>query len=166
MCEDRKRKIGDGQRGEKNHRYGVRWSEEEKQLRRDYNKANGIKPPVRSGPMTEAQKANIGAGNKGKKRTPEQRAHLSQLRRGKKHGPYIRRSLSANDFPDNLIGLTFAQWTVLSRAPDRRDTKLFGRQTEYWLCTNGNRQREIALRNLIRAHKKVLAKQQQNLNGE
>ena len=57
---------------------GHHWSDAEKQLRRDYAKANGIKPPVRSGPMSEAQKAAIGAGNTGKKR-PEQSAHLSEI---------------------------------------------------------------------------------------
>lgn len=80
-------KIGDAQRGELNHRYGVSWDEEQKELRRQFNLENGIKPPVRSGPMSEEQKAAIGAGNRGKKRTPEQSAYLSSIRKGKPRGP-------------------------------------------------------------------------------
>jgi len=82
-----KKKIGDALRGEKGSFYGKHWSEEEKQQRRSFNKANGIKPPIRSGPMSAKQKAAIAAGNTGKKRTPEQSAYLSLIRRGKKRGP-------------------------------------------------------------------------------
>lgn len=85
--EETKQKIGDAQRGEKNHRYGKSWSEEEKQQRSEFNKENGIKPPVRSGPMSEDQKAAIARGNTGKKRTPEQSAYLSSIRKGKKRKP-------------------------------------------------------------------------------
>lgn len=82
-----RQKIGDAQRGELNHRYGVAWDDEQKELRRQFNLENGIKPPVRSGPMSEEQKAAIGAGNRGKKRTAEQSAYLSEIRKGKKRGP-------------------------------------------------------------------------------
>jgi hypothetical protein len=87
MSEATRKKIGDPQRGEKNHRFGVLWSDEEKQRRRDFNKANGIKPPIRSGPMSAEQKAAIARGNTGKSRTPEQSAYLSMIRRGKKRKP-------------------------------------------------------------------------------
>lgn len=87
VSERTKQKIGDAQRGERNHRHGKSWSEEQKQLRSVFNLANSIKPPVRSGPMSEEQKAAIARGNTGKKRTPEQSAHLSAIRKGKKRKP-------------------------------------------------------------------------------
>jgi len=87
VSEDTRQKIGDAQRGEKNHRYGKHWSEEEKKQRSEFAKANGIKPPVRSGPMSDEQKAAIGAGNKGKKRSAEISAYLSSIRKGKKRTP-------------------------------------------------------------------------------
>jgi hypothetical protein len=80
-------KIGAAQRGKLNHRYGKEWDEEQKELRRQFNLENGIKPPVRSGPMSDEQKAAIGAGNRGKKRTAEQSAYLSEIRKGKKRAP-------------------------------------------------------------------------------
>jgi hypothetical protein len=85
--DETRQKIGDAQRGEKNHRYGEHWSEEEKQQRSEWAVANGIKPPVRSGPMSEEQKEAIRKGNTGKKRTPEQSAYLSSIRKGKKRSP-------------------------------------------------------------------------------
>lgn len=87
VSEETRRKIGDAQRGELNHRYGAEWDDEQKELRRQFNLENGIKPPVRSGPMSDEQKAAIGAGNRGKKRTPEQSAYLSSIRKGKTRGP-------------------------------------------------------------------------------
>jgi len=64
-----------------------RWSEEDKQSRSEWAKANGIKPPVRSGPMSDEQRAAIGAGNRGKKRTAEVRAKLSEQRKGRSRRP-------------------------------------------------------------------------------
>lgn len=48
------------------------------------NLAIDNRPPVRSGPMSAEQKAAIGAGNRGKKRTVEQSAYLGLIRKGKK----------------------------------------------------------------------------------
>lgn len=86
-CPETREKIGAAQRGELNHRFGTEWDDEQKELRRQFNLANGIKPPVRSGPMSDEQKDAIRRGNTGKKRTPEQSAYLSSIRKGKKRGP-------------------------------------------------------------------------------
>lgn len=85
--DETRQKIADAQRGELNHRYGREWNDEQRELRRQFNLENGIKPPVRSGPMSDEQKAAIGAGNRGKKRTAEQSAYLSEIRKGKKRAP-------------------------------------------------------------------------------
>lgn len=85
--EEARKRIAEAQRGEKGNAWGRKFTEEQRQRRSEKFKAHGIKPPVRSGPMSEEQKAAIGAGNRGKKRTPEQSAYLSSIRKGKTAGP-------------------------------------------------------------------------------
>ena len=63
---DTREKIASAQRGELNHRHGASWDDEQKELRRQYNLDNNIKPPIQSGPMSEEQKVAIGNGNRGK----------------------------------------------------------------------------------------------------
>ena len=46
------------------------------------------------------------------------------------HRAAIRRALGTCEYPDDLTGLTFGRWTVISRAPDRRDTGLRGAHAE------------------------------------
>ena len=143
--EEIRKKIGDAQRGELNHRYGVPWSEEEKQQRSEFNKANGIRPPVRSGPMSAEQKAAISLGNKGKKRSAEICAHFSSIRKGKKHGPFSeenRRNIGAaiiranggEPLPQDLTGMTIGDWVVLAKGTDRRDANHRGAKNIFWLC--------------------------------
>jgi hypothetical protein len=85
--EETRKILSERQLGDLNHRFGKRWTEEQNQSRSAWNKANGIKPPVRSGPMSDEQKAAIGNGNRGKKRSEEVCAKLSQQRKGRSHKP-------------------------------------------------------------------------------
>lgn len=93
-----RKKIGDAQRGEKNHRFGKSWSEEEKEQRRQFNLDNNILPPDHTGrkrsdetkerqriaatgkPKSAEHRKNMGLARKGKKfgaRTPEQKKNMS-----------------------------------------------------------------------------------------
>jgi len=124
------------------------------------NRCLDARPPVQSGPMSQSKRDAIAAGNRGKKRTAEQSAYLSEIRRGKKRGVYseehrdnIRRALTKSEFPDDLTGLVFGQWTVISRVSDRRDLGARGRNAEYWLCRCScpkKMEREVCRRSLER----------------
>jgi glutamate synthase domain-containing protein 2 len=154
--EETKQKIGDAQRGKKNHRYGKHWSEEEKRCRSEWNKTNGIKPPVRCGPMSEEQKAAIGKGNTGKKRTPEQSAYLSSIRKGKtrkkplsdetKEKIRLANIAAKADkrLSDDLIGIQVDSWIVIDKGRDLRP-KIRGSNGIYWKCRCSlcNKEKEI-----------------------
>jgi hypothetical protein len=164
---DAKRAFADSQLGEKNHRYGKTWSDGAKQRRSQWAKDAGIKPPIRSGPMSEEQKAAIGAGNTGKKRTPEQSAYLSSIRAGKKSKPCsleTRQKIRLANIsksgkpiqPQDLSRLSFGLWTVINRVADRRDEGQKGADAEFWLCCRSSNPeiiREVSRKNLLRAKK-------------
>jgi hypothetical protein len=139
------KKIGDAQRGELNHRYGASWSEEEKKRRSEFNKAQGIKPPVRSGPMSDEQKAAIGQGNKGKRRSAETCAHFSKIRKGKKNGPFseeakqairdgIIRANGGEPPPHDLTDMILQGWKVIGKGIDRRSPTRRGASYIFWVC--------------------------------
>lgn len=149
MREEIKQKIGNAQRGEKNHRYGDHWPHTEKQRRREFNRVNGIKPPVRTGPMSQAQKDAIAAGNRGKRRTPEQSAYLSSIRRGKKTCAKRKKPLA------DLVGQQFGAWTVLALGADRRTLTSRGPGSVYWVCRCVcSKERQVNQRNLTRGTSK------------
>lgn len=87
VSEETRKKIGASQQGESNHRYGKSFTPEQREKRSRIAKELGIKPPIRSGPMSEEQKQKISAANKGRKWSDESRARASETRKGKKHGP-------------------------------------------------------------------------------
>lgn len=131
-----RKKIGDPQRGDKNHRFGKSWSDAEKKTRSEFNKKNGIKPPNRFGPMPIEQRNAIRLGNSGKKRTAEQIEKLKKAR----FKP--RRDLS---------GERFGEWLVLCAAADR--IAPCGVKKRFWVCecaACGTTRREVEEGNLKR----------------
>lgn len=87
VSDETREKIAARQRGDSNHRYGKSFTPEQREKRSRIAKELGVKPPVRSGPMSEEQKQKISAANKGRKWSEESRARASEARKGKKHGP-------------------------------------------------------------------------------
>jgi hypothetical protein len=140
VSEATREKIGGAQRGSLNHRYGIHWDEAEKRRRSEFNKIHGIKPPVRTGPMSDEQKAAIAKGNLGKKRTAEQSAYLSSIRKGKKRGPYSeerRAAISAGldgDTTSDLVGQQYGEWTVIAKGEDMRSADKRGAGYILWRC--------------------------------
>lgn len=138
VSEQTKQKIGDAQRGELNHRYGVKWSEEQKKLRSNINKLNGNKPPVRTGPMSQEQKDAISRGNTGKKRTKEQSEYLSSIRNGKTRQPWseeTKQKIRLGNNPNIItpeIGMEFGLWRVIEFS--HRDADKRGSEGIFWLC--------------------------------
>ena len=86
MMDEVRNKIGDAQKGEANHRYGKHWTDEEREARRQFNLENGIRPPVQHGPQSDGHRKAIGNGNRGKKRSLDQRKHAAKAHRIA-HGP-------------------------------------------------------------------------------
>lgn len=87
VSEETRKLHSERQKGPLNHRYGKEWSEEQKEFRRQFNLENGIKPPVRNKPHSEATKAKMSAAAKGKKKSPEHCRAIGEARRGKELGP-------------------------------------------------------------------------------
>jgi hypothetical protein len=84
--DETRQKIGDKQRGELNHRYGLSWSKEEREKRRQWALINGIKPPVRDQPHTEETKKKMSEAAKGKPKSSEHKEKCRIAALGKKHG--------------------------------------------------------------------------------
>lgn len=88
LSEETKRKIGDKQVGELNHRFGKHWSEEEKERRRNWALENGIRPPDRTGVLhSDETKAKMSIAAKGKKKSQSHVENMSKARKGKNTGP-------------------------------------------------------------------------------
>lgn len=87
VSEETRNKIANKQIGDRNHRFGKTWSDEEKEYRSLVSLEKGLRPPVRFGPMPEEQKRKISESNKGRKWSDESRARASEARKGKKRGP-------------------------------------------------------------------------------
>lgn len=88
VSEETRKKIGNKQRGELNHRYGKTWSDEEKELRRKWALENNIRPPDRTGiPHKESTKELMSKAAKGKKKSLEHIENMRKARTGISYGP-------------------------------------------------------------------------------
>lgn len=88
ISQETREKQSKRQLGPLNHRYGVKMSEGEKSLRREYNLKHGIRPPLRTGkPHSDKTKAKMSLASKGRKKSPEHCKAMSDARRGKPLGP-------------------------------------------------------------------------------
>lgn len=89
--EEERKKIGNGQRGEKHWNYGQHWSEEIKAKISESHK--GLPAWNKGIPMREESKKKLSAANSGKERTDLARQHMREAHLGRKHPEEVKQKI-------------------------------------------------------------------------
>lgn len=141
VSEETRAKIAMKQRGELNHRFGKTFTQEQREKRSEIAKTLGMKPPVRTGPMSEEQKKKISEANKGRKWSDEARARVSESRKGKKRGPPSPETIEK--IRQSNLGKIKRKWTEEEKIEQRRAQKeRWSKKTEAERAVHGERVRQ------------------------
>lgn len=141
VSDETKEKIASKQRGENNHRFGKTFTPDQREKRSEIAKARGMKPPVRTGPMSEEQKKKISEANRGRKWSDEARARASEARKGKKRGPPSPETIEK--IRQSNIGKIKRKWTEDEKIEHRRAQKeRWSKKTEAERAVHGERIRQ------------------------